>query len=892
MGGKKHVTSACLNCRRRKIKVCSNPPTVRPTNYCKGLTSRCRPQCDGKPKCANCIVSKNTCTYNAEADLRKASAKKATSKLQARLALLEETLREHNIKLPSDAPTASEKTASVQNATPFELEQEREVESGMSEDSTAFADVDQHDQNASEARASTAVSDRISPSQENSASVPTSFMPLMELPSMDAQMDPSDIQGLDYPTFDATVLDFLDMDQTYDEFMFPPMPGFQSPNFTEPLPSAESELNDSDSESDITKFLAARVGALRIAEDGQLRYYGPTSNLHAHQSDFQSLSQSTIRHVATEGCSVLKRLGLDYHVPPSLEDRLARLYFAWEDPAIHVIDEDVFFLEKRKSTEDGQSSPYYSETLNNAICAFGAILSAGEQLSVPEPATEFFSARAKALLDVEMDSPTVATVQALVVMSALEASFTRDARGWLYSGMAARLSADLGLHLDVTKHSHGSGALLTEQDLEIRRTTFWGVFVHECMWSLYVGRPWSFGIQNITTSRPMGHLDGLKNKRWRPYPKACGQSMIPDDGIFLPLEACTEANITLCEFMRRINSNLYSGRVMSIDRLVDFLKLTKEELHLWQKNIPPSLRVDPTQADVLHVPAVLQLHMQFYAVLISLYRPYLSSQLVCYNEIFTSAEDRTQMLEAESGCISAAHGITELLRCYQRQHSLRRSNIQIVHIIFTASLVFIYDVCSRSYAKSRTSLGDLQFCCHALGEIGQSYGNATRALEVIILVKSEWQRLAAARSNCSTNKKRPSFSGSRYEPNEGDNRQKRRVIPSLSGMDLPETPGFVLDSSLRHFQMLGENVIESTLNATDIGVGGSAPNTSLFLDRIDFGVDNFMAQMNGVQDHSHAPMLCEPAETMGSRAEARTEDNEMLMLRDTPQGAIAGGLCP
>lgn len=33
-----------------------------------------------------------------------------------------------------------------------------------------------------------------------------------------------------------------------------------------------------------------------------------------------------------------------------------------------------------------------------------------------------------------MDSPTVATVQALVVMSALEASFTRDARGWLYSG--------------------------------------------------------------------------------------------------------------------------------------------------------------------------------------------------------------------------------------------------------------------------------------------------------------------------------------------------------------------------------------------------------------------------------------------------------------------------
>lgn len=64
----------------------------------------------------------------------------------------------------------------------------------------------------------------------------------------------------------------------------------------------------------------------------------------------------------------------------------------------------------------------------------GASLAAGENLYLPEPASEFFSARAKALLDVEMDSPTVATVQALVIMSATEAASTRDARGWLYSG--------------------------------------------------------------------------------------------------------------------------------------------------------------------------------------------------------------------------------------------------------------------------------------------------------------------------------------------------------------------------------------------------------------------------------------------------------------------------
>lgn len=67
-------------------------------------------------------------------------------------------------------------------------------------------------------------------------------------------------------------------------------------------------------------------------------------------------------------------------------------------------------------------------------CAIGASLAVGENLGLPEPASEHFSAKAKALLDIEMDSPTIATVQALVIMSASEAASTRDTRGWLYSG--------------------------------------------------------------------------------------------------------------------------------------------------------------------------------------------------------------------------------------------------------------------------------------------------------------------------------------------------------------------------------------------------------------------------------------------------------------------------
>lgn len=79
-----------------------------------------------------------------------------------------------------------------------------------------------------------------------------------------------------------------------------------------------------------------------------------------------------------------------------------------------------------------------------------------------------------ALLDIEMDSPSIATVQALVLMSAHEASYTRDARGWLYSGMAMRLAVDLGLHLDVEHYVRARS--FSRCEANVRKTTFRGTY--------------------------------------------------------------------------------------------------------------------------------------------------------------------------------------------------------------------------------------------------------------------------------------------------------------------------------------------------------------------------------------------------------------------------------
>ena len=56
----------------------------------------------------------------------------------------------------------------------------------------------------------------------------------------------------------------------------------------------------------------------------------------------------------------------------------------------------------------------------------------------PRSLAEYFADRSKVLLEAELDSPSVATIQTLLLLSSYEAGHQRVARSWLYSGTSAR----------------------------------------------------------------------------------------------------------------------------------------------------------------------------------------------------------------------------------------------------------------------------------------------------------------------------------------------------------------------------------------------------------------------------------------------------------------------
>jgi hypothetical protein len=143
------------------------------------------------------------------------------------------------------------------------------------------------------------------------------------------------------------------------------MEGFDT--FKDDHAQSVGAVDDDDISLDgVTKQLSSRLGSLQIAEDGQLRYFGATSNLHiVHNGPF-SLSQPSIRTVQTNGDAAISQAGLQWAEDLEYEEHLINLFFTWHNPIMNAVDK-VVFLRERHRYSLGESTSYYSMTIVNAM---------------------------------------------------------------------------------------------------------------------------------------------------------------------------------------------------------------------------------------------------------------------------------------------------------------------------------------------------------------------------------------------------------------------------------------------------------------------------------------------------------------------------------------------
>ncbi|KAJ9326393.1 transcriptional regulator family: Fungal Specific TF [Paecilomyces variotii] len=547
-------------------------------------------------------------------------------------------------------------------------------------------------------------------------------------------------------------------------------------------PFSETDSGD-EAENEVIEQLSSRLGTLKIAGDGHLRYYGPTSNLNLIDvSPTEQRPRPDTRTVRQDGQEILNHLRIGQAVDQALEDHFVELYFAWQNTSSHVVDREVFLEARSKWRNEYDDTPFYSEVLTNAMCALGSAFEARYHptfITFPKSLSEFFADRAKTLLEIELDSPCVATVQALAILSSHEAASNRDARGWLYSGMSMRLAFDLGLHIDMSPYVKKGD--LSERDAEVRGMAFWGSYIADHFWGFYLGRPFRMNAGDITVPKPASHPSKTRVETWYPY-GASDSSNVPKVGLRSPTDLITRQFVLLWEMISPVGHILYGCANIPKHDLQRLNYKVTEDLFAWKRNLPSELQIDLDNDTAPQLPHLLMLHMQYHQIVIFFHRPWVSKSYIQPS----NPRQGPGYLHARRMCIESATAVAKLLRLYEKYYTFRRINNQVVAIIFTAALMLIFVTISTStQSPGRTSgiskpemVAHLNVCFRALDELGQSFDNAKRTRDFLVSLQRRWQN--RMRKSGSAAKRLLSSSQIGPHINKGPNPVSQEADPSES----------------------------------------------------------------------------------------------------------------
>ncbi|KAL4756135.1 uncharacterized protein BDW70DRAFT_154435 [Aspergillus foveolatus] len=447
--------------------------------------------------------------------------------------------------------------------------------------------------------------------------------------------------------------------------------------------------SDPESDDEVTNQFSCRLGRLQLTHDGQLRYFGSLSNLTLLDALVDTTPPVNVHQDTT---MLLENANLNRDPDETFEVHLLELYFSWQG---------TFWKSRAQSKHEGQANQYYSRALSDAMCALGAAYESKYRpgfVVFPRSLAEYFGDRARLLLELELGCPSITTVQTsrhktLVLLSNHEAACTQDTRGWLYSGMAMWLSLDL------------ENGTISNQDAEVRRTIFWGVYLNEQFWGCYLGQsPQSW--MDAVTVQPPPWPDPLPPIKWKPY---------QNTSIMLPLTDI------LCSEISKL-------------ALQEFTATTVDRLRSWKVDLPLEVGIDKAYGSQPPLPHILILHMQYHQFMIHCHRPYISKQYIQPHPPRGPGPKHARRM-----CVESAIAIVEILELYERAYGFRRASVSIIYYIFSATLILIFTtVPSRYVSHEQLLMNHLGTCFRALDDMSTCFENAKRTSTFLRAIHQQW----------------------------------------------------------------------------------------------------------------------------------------------------------
>lgn len=441
--------------------------------------------------------------------------------------------------------------------------------------------------------------------------------------------------------------------------------------------------------------LSSERDDLTFDTSGEIHAFGAASNLTSIRKIGDSYSFS-LELQKRNSPSFLSPSSAAYQ-SDAMTSLLLDLYWCWQHPYFRMFEKDLFL----RDMESG--GRFFSPFLLCSILAHASHYSDHSLLrsdpNDPSTAGYRYYAQAKDYLDEEMKQPSLTTVQGLAILASREAGIGMDSRGWIYSGMAFRIALDLGLHLDCSNLVEAG--LLNSEDVVARKTTFWGCYIYDQGWSVYLGRPPLIPKNVITVEQFTASVK--EPEPWRPVDPN-GKMEMAFSLPYFP-DATFSAIASLMQILAEIHTVLYhTRRKMRKTEALQFLSDKHGQLMNWYSDLPSTIR----ERGFFSMPAVLMVHAMFQTIIILLFRPLSKSNLLLQ-------QGTTPLSE----CIKASEEIVALLQDYHLRFGLRQVLNLATHIVFTAATTFL-----KAYELDRSHKSSLDACLMLLDEIGQVWPSA------------------------------------------------------------------------------------------------------------------------------------------------------------------------
>ncbi|KAJ5625387.1 hypothetical protein N7510_001696 [Penicillium lagena] len=447
--------------------------------------------------------------------------------------------------------------------------------------------------------------------------------------------------------------------------------------------------------------------SLNFDQDGEVRYFGPTSGRLLFLSDPE---KEHIEQTDASGATCSESVGCRHFVnidhgvvsiPDELQSHLLDLFFEWEQPWFPVINEKLF----RESLACG--GRYCSSLLLNCVLALGSRYS--DRLEVrtdpndSNTAGKMFIEEAERLIQHDLRWPSITTIQSLTIMNMMYVAMGSDAAGWLHQGMAIRLALDMGFNMDPAVLA--GTVSLPPIEIELRRQIYWALYCHDKLAASYTGR-----VCTLLDSQ------GVVNK---PSIECAGDIRLPSsiDG---KSRAASQRDVTqlqramidLCHILERILLSLWSPKpLLHPHQRAAFFESCILDLKTWYYDLAPELKIDRPSGQS-QFPHAYTLCMVYHTVYILLCGPFLSK-----HPHVTEKNQNPSPLPPSKTKPPRTSSLAKQAQSKYRQvfGSFRLSPITPTHSILSAALTIIDSGCSASPSLPGTGTGDSSSSCSSPG---------------------------------------------------------------------------------------------------------------------------------------------------------------------------------